>query len=190
MLRSTAPGPLWASPATNRWQQRGFPRVIWPRRNPCSTIKTIIIRITGRGCRARPIADAGRLGQEEKTMTGTRNANICEDYATKDVKELGRIYGLSERRILQVLNDGATAIRARTRSTDRPPISQRHAKIGLALYDHRTDNGIELIDMANDLGWSSIKLRKVEKGQAPLELLDLQCISSYIGMRMMTMIEG
>ena len=50
------------------------------------------------------------------------------------------------------------------------------------LYTHRFDRGMEVIEAAEQLGWSVITLRKVEKGVTTLELLDLMDIAAYTQM--------
>lgn len=109
----------------------------------------------------------------------TRNSHICEEYKDgKEVGDLARTYGLTERRTQQILRANGVVLRPRT-TGDKKPISKLHAKIGLALYNYRFDHDIELYDAANDLGWSAIKVRKVEQGVGPIELLDLLDIKSF-----------
>lgn len=118
-----------------------------------------------------------------------RDEYICQEY--KDgvaVGEISRSYGISERRVTQILRENGVAMRPRNQKAKRP-LSATHARIGLHLYNHRFDRGIELHSAANDLGWSAIKLRKVEKGTREVELLDLLDIAAYTGVKVGELLE-
>lgn len=110
-----------------------------------------------------------------------RDKLIVQDYRDgKEIHELRRIWGLSERRISQILRAQGVTRRPR-RMGEKQALSRVHARIGLALYEYRTDNGVELFEAANDLEKSAIFIRKVEKGTTAIELLDLIDIAGYIG---------
>lgn len=94
---------------------------------------------------------------------------------------MARTYGLSEKRIKQILKVRKIPRRAYKKLTDKQAISQVHVRIGLCLYTYRMDHGIELFEAANDLERSMIRIRKIEKGTSPIELLDLIDIASYTG---------
>lgn len=108
-----------------------------------------------------------------------RDAYLCQDYQDgTEINELARSYGLSERRVSQILQANNIPRRPRPQG-GKKPLSHEHARLGIHLYTHRFDRGIELHDAANDLGWSTIHLRKVEKGTTNVELLDLMDIAAY-----------
>jgi hypothetical protein len=108
-----------------------------------------------------------------------RDEFVCQDYHDgKDIHELSRTHGLSERRISQILKDRGIIRRPRN-STQKKPLSREHARLGLYLYTFRLEKGFDVYDAANDLGWSRIKLRKIENGIKEVELLDLMDISAY-----------
>ena len=109
----------------------------------------------------------------------SRNHGILQDYNEgMDVSQLSRSYGIGERRILQILESEGAKIRPR-QPGQATTISQRHVKIGLHLYEYRISEGLDPTEAAEKLGWSMIKMRKVEKGASTLELLDLIDISAY-----------
>jgi hypothetical protein len=117
--------------------------------------------------------------EQNKTATGPK-AYICQDYADgKEVPELARTYGLSSRRITQILN-AAGITRRKPKRRDKQALSKVHVRIGLHLYQFRKDKGVDLMDASNDLDPSSIKIRRIEKGTSELELLDLLNIAAYM----------
>ena len=118
-----------------------------------------------------------------------RDGFICQDYQDgKDIHELSRSHGLSERRISQILQLHNIPRRPRTVSEKRS-LSRGHVRLGLHLYSHRFERGIDLFDAAEELGWSAIKLRKVEKGTTDVELLDLMDIAAYTQMKIGELLE-
>lgn len=109
-----------------------------------------------------------------------RDQYIVQDYqAGQDLKTLSRSYGVTERRISQVLKEQGVAVKRRHREFEREPISSQHERIGRHLVDFRFEKDIDRREAANQLGWGYHKLRKVEEGVAELELLDLLDISTY-----------
>jgi len=123
------------------------------------------------------------------TLHTDRDQYICDDYTTgKEVHELSRAYGISERRVGQILQ--ANGITRRPRSLiAKASLSQVHTRVGLHLYTFRFNKGIGPHDAANDLGWTVIKLRKIEKGTTEVELLDLLDIAAYTETRLMEIID-
>lgn len=110
-----------------------------------------------------------------------RDEFIVQDYiAGTDISELARTYALTDRRVRQILKEGGIALRARTAVSEKRPLSRLHEAIGRKLIDHRFDNGDQANEVANALGWNLTKLRKVEQGLSPLELLDLVDLSTYL----------
>lgn len=121
--------------------------------------------------------------------TTDRDSCLCQDYLDgTEIHELARTYGISERRVSQILYGQGIARRPRATS-EKKPLSAEHARLGLHLYSHRFDRGVEVYDAANELGWSVIKLRKVEKGTTDVELLDLLDIAAYTGVQIGELLE-
>lgn len=113
-----------------------------------------------------------------------RDKYLCQDYRDgKDINELARSYGISERRVAQILRKQGVTLRARS-LTEKKPLSAEHARIGMHLYNYRFDRGIEPYEASLQIGWSMLKLRKVEKGVSELELLDLLDIAAYSGVEL------
>lgn len=111
--------------------------------------------------------------------TNDRDSFLCQDYGDgREIHELARSYGISERRVSQILKANEITRRPRA-STDKKPLSAEHARIGLHLHKHRFERNLDPHTAANELGWSVIKLRKVEKGTTEVELLDLLDIAAY-----------
>lgn len=118
-----------------------------------------------------------------------RDQYVCQDYLDgKEIHELSRIYGLSERRISQILKANKITRRPRN-SVEKKALSREHARLGIHLYTFRFDRGIDLFDAADDLGWSAIKLRKIEKGTANVELLDLMDVAAYTEVKIGELLE-
>lgn len=108
-----------------------------------------------------------------------RDNYIVQEYQSgMSIGEIARGYGISERRVSQILRENGIALRPR-RSEPKRPLSAAHARVGLHLYNYRFARCMELDIAARDLGWSRIKLRKVEKGVRELELLDLLDVASF-----------
>lgn len=121
--------------------------------------------------------------------TTHRDSYLCQDYLDgKEINELARSYGISERRVSQILYQNDITRRPRAAS-EKKPLSAEHARLGLHLYTHRFERGVEVYDAANELGWSVIKLRKVEKGTTEVELLDLLDIAAYTGVQIGELLE-
>ncbi len=57
------------------------------------------------------------------------------------------------------------------------------------LYNYRFDRGLEPYAAAQEMGWSMLTLRKVEKGTYRLELLDLLDIAAYTGVKIGELLE-
>lgn len=112
--------------------------------------------------------------------TAERDRCIREDYVQdrKEVQELARAYGLTTRRIQQIIVAGNIPLRKPRRGV---PVSSGHERIGRLLYNYRFDRGISNLDAARDLGWSIIRLRNVERGLADITVTELIDISAYIG---------
>ncbi len=112
-----------------------------------------------------------------------RDLTICQDARDgKTASEIARAYGLSPRRVQQILrerNIRNTRIRP-TGHLQATPISRVHAKIGRAVYEHRFHRHQRLSDAAEQIGWSAIKLRRVEQGVHDLTLLDMQDLAEYL----------
>ncbi|MCG7628947.1 hypothetical protein MHM88_14140 [Epibacterium sp. MM17-32] len=118
-----------------------------------------------------------------------RDKYICQEYKEGgSIGELARTYGLTEERIGQILRENGVPRRPRGVKEKRP-LSALHSRIGLHLYNYRFDRGIELYPAAKDLGWSALKLRKVEKGVKEVELLDLLDIAAYTGTKVGELLE-
>jgi len=108
-----------------------------------------------------------------------RDNYICQDYQDgKQLHELARCYGLSEKRVSQILVENNIPRRPRT-LRNKKSLSRTHTRIGVHLYTFRHKMDVGVTDAANDLGWSVIKLRKVEQGTTEIELLDLLDIAAY-----------
>lgn len=69
-----------------------------------------------------------------------RNADICHDYNTMEVAELARTYGLSSKRIKQILDEKEISRRPRLAGEKRI-ISMAHSVVGLNLYSFREAKG-------------------------------------------------
>lgn len=111
--------------------------------------------------------------------TNERDAFLCQDYQEgMEINELARSYGLSERRVSQILRANNIVRRPRV-AADKKPLSAEHARIGLHLHKYRFERNLDPHTAATELGWSVIKLRKVEKGTTEVELLDLLDIAAY-----------
>lgn len=110
-----------------------------------------------------------------------RNKCICEDYTDgKEIPELSRTYGITNKRVRQILNEHEIERRTPKRGRYAPVLSRVHERIGLDLYHYRAERGIEAVDAANDLGWNVIKLQRVEAGQKELELLDIINLATFL----------
>lgn len=111
--------------------------------------------------------------------TTIRDNFLCQDYKDgKEINELARSYGLSERRISQILSHRNIPRRPRPMA-GKKALSQVHTRIGLHLYTYRFNKKLEAMEAADAIGWGVIKLRKVEKGVREVEILDLLDIAAY-----------
>jgi hypothetical protein len=109
-----------------------------------------------------------------------RDQYIIQDYkAQTSVKSLARSYGLTDRRIMQILQGNNVEIRPRLKRFEIEPISKQHERIGRSIADYMFDNEVDLYQASNALGWSYGKLRKTIEGITDIELLDLMDIASY-----------
>ena len=99
--------------------------------------------------------------------------------AQTSVKSLARSYGLSDRRIMQILNGQGVEIRPRLKRFEIEPISKQHERIGRSIADYVFDNEIDLYQASIAIGWNFSKLRKTIEGIIDIELLDLLDIASY-----------
>jgi hypothetical protein len=109
-----------------------------------------------------------------------RDQYIIQDYkAQTSVKSLARSYGLTDRRIMQILQGNNVEIRRRPKRFEKSPISKQHERIGRSIADYMFDNEVDLYEASNALGWSFSKLRKTIEGITDIELLDLMDIASY-----------
>jgi hypothetical protein len=109
-----------------------------------------------------------------------RDQYIIQDYkAQTSVKSLARSYGLSDRRIMQILNGQGVEIRPRLKRFEIEPISKQHERIGRFIADYVFDNEIDLYQASIAIGWNFSKLRKTFEGIIDIELLDLLDIASY-----------
>jgi hypothetical protein len=109
-----------------------------------------------------------------------RDQYIIQDYkAQTSVKSLARSYGLSDRRIMQILNGQGVEIRPRLKRFEIEPISKQHERIGRSIADYVFDNEIDLYQASIAIGWNFSKLRKTIEGIIDIELLDLLDIASY-----------
>jgi len=119
-----------------------------------------------------------------RNQLNERDLTICQDARDgKTASEIARAYGLSPRRVQQILrerNVRNTRIRA-TGHISMSPISRVHAKIGQGVYDFRFHRHQRLTDAAEQIGWSAIKFRRVEQGLHDLTLLDMQDLADYLG---------
>ncbi|NOD70158.1 hypothetical protein [Ruegeria sp. HKCCD7303] len=111
--------------------------------------------------------------------TTERDTYICQDYSDgKEISELARSYGISDRRVAQILRANEVQLRPRT-TEEKKPLSPLHVRLGMHLYNYRFNRGLEPYDAATEMGWSMLKVRKVEKGVTELELLELIDIAKY-----------
>ena len=118
-----------------------------------------------------------------------RDGFLCQDYLDgKEINELARSYGVSERRVSQILQSNNIDRRPRA-AKDKKPLSAEHVRLGLQLYAYRFERGLDPFEAANELGWSAIKLRKVEQGTTEVELLDLLDIAAYTNLRIGELLE-
>jgi len=112
-----------------------------------------------------------------------RNMNICQDAIDgRPPAEIARAYGLSQRRVQQILrerNVRKTSIRP-SGYLPMSPITRLHARIGKSVYDKRFERQQRLTEAAEEIGWSAIKLRRVEQGVHDITLLDLQDLVAYL----------
>lgn len=119
-----------------------------------------------------------------------RDTYIGQDYSSGiEINELARSYGVCEKRIAQILQIQGISRRPRS-EVKKSVVSGSHVRLGLHLYNYRFENHIELHDASRDLGWSPIKLRKVEKGMTSVDLLDLQDIAAYTKCKVGQLVEG
>lgn len=123
------------------------------------------------------------------TIMAQRDRDICQEYLEgKEIQELARTYGVGDRRISQILT--AAEIKRRSpRGRERKPLSRVHVRVGLKLYQHREDRQLQCTEVGNDLEMSAIRVRKIEKGLAPVELLDLQNLAAYLGVSIQELLE-
>ncbi|WP_226621283.1 hypothetical protein [Alloyangia pacifica] len=117
-------------------------------------------------------------------MTTTNNKNrddlMARDYLSgMEIGEIGRSNGLGPRRVQQILKEQGVKMRPRIAKADRSPVSSVHERLGRKLIDFRFDNDLQPNEAANDLGWSYTKLRDVERGLVPIDLLELRDIMTY-----------
>ena len=121
--------------------------------------------------------------------TEQRNEDICLDYETKEINELARTYGLSSKRIKQILDEKHVERRPPSVG-ERRIISTPHSKIGLHLFSFREQRELTPIQAANEIGWSMIKLRRTEQGLQEIELLDLLILLQYTRTNLVHILEN
>lgn len=122
-------------------------------------------------------------------VTEQRNEDICLDYETKDINELARTYGLSSKRIKQILDEKNIERRPLT-GGERRIISAPHSKIGLHLFNFRKGRELSPHQAASEIGWSMIKLRRIEQGLQEIELLDLLVLLQYTKTNLVHILEN
>lgn len=118
-----------------------------------------------------------------QTAMEMRDLRIKVEYLVdkQEIAALARLHGMSEKRITQILQEQGVTLRKRTRDNTHRPISRLHERIGLRLYDFRVENEISLDTASIDLQMSKIRLRRIEKGEQILDILDVQNIAAYLG---------
>ena len=125
--------------------------------------------------------------------TTIRNQQMKEEFLLdrRSTTELARMYGMTERRVRQILEEQDVRInqKSRIKSDTSQPISKLHIRIGQRLYDYRFTEGFELEEVSLSLNMTKVRIRKIEKGEQELELMDLQNIARYLGMTVSQLIE-
>jgi hypothetical protein len=121
--------------------------------------------------------------------TSERDTLLVQDYADgKEIPELARSSGLGERRVRQILDEQGVERRKKSRAAPQA-LSQRHVALGLRLYNSRFTQRMDVTMAAAALGWSSVRLRKVERGISSVELLDLLDVAEFTGMSVEKLLE-
>ena len=107
---------------------------------------------------------------------------IRADYVQgKLMTEIARENGLSIRRIQQITQE--TSLRAERQAlikTGKQPVSGMHAKLSLALFNHQYDLALTVTEATKRIHWSTIRLRRAEKGLIDFTLMDLQDLTGYL----------
>lgn len=126
-------------------------------------------------------------------MTIERDNMIIEDYLNnRPMVEIRREYGLSERRIFQILSKyGVTVSRKRKEKGAPPrPLSGLHQSIGRRLYDYYFEAEMERPTVAEKLGVSVQVVRRMELGAHNLDLFELQDIAAFMKISVGELLDG
>lgn len=114
----------------------------------------------------------------EKVNATYKAEQIIADYQDgSSVAELGGMYGMSTRWIYRILKDHNVPLRPKSR---RRPISPVHYNIALVLREDLFTMGLTSAAAANRVGWSYQKMAAVMNGVAPLDVLDLQTLATFL----------
>jgi hypothetical protein len=101
------------------------------------------------------------------------------------VGDICREAGIGERQFFSIIKQADIPPQPRRTlakvHSDKRPLSQVHERIGRRLYDFYFSKAYDRRAAANRLGWSSLRLRNVEKGFVDLTLFELQDISTFTG---------
>lgn len=124
-------------------------------------------------------------------MTTERDNELVEAYLTgRTIDDISRTYGLSQRRIHQILDARGVKRTKRRVPGEVATISKLHQKIGLRVYNYYYDRGLTRVQAADKLGISPVRLRRIELGAADLELLMLQDLSRFLGITVGELVDG
>jgi hypothetical protein len=111
-----------------------------------------------------------------------REECIKADYVQGNLmSEIAREHGLSIRRIQQITQEKSLRAERQARiKISKQPISSMHAKLGRALFNHRYDLALTVTEAAKRIHWSTIRLRRAEKGFIDFTLMDVQDLTGYL----------
>lgn len=110
-----------------------------------------------------------------------RNQGIAESYKKGvPVPEISRMYGVETRSVYQILKSMGVPRTRRTRNQGTKTRSVLHDRIGRRVYDYYFNNGLDRREAADQLGWTSHKLRNVELGRYTLTIEDVVELSEWM----------
>lgn len=125
-------------------------------------------------------------------MTKERNDLMVAEWAAgASPAALCRENGIGQRQFYLILKKYPDAVRQKKSTVEeKQPLSRIHSRIGRELYDFYWGKNMDRQRAANRLGWGSLRLRSVEKGEHDLTLFELQDIASFMGMTVGALLDG
>jgi hypothetical protein len=107
---------------------------------------------------------------------------IKADYVNGNLmSEIAREHGLSVRRIQQITQEKSLRDERKTlKKVSKQPVSGMHAKLGRDLFNRRYDLALTVTEAARRIHWSTIRLRRAEKGLVDFTLMDVQDLVGYL----------